>query len=247
MKNSNYTRDGINKETYRILFEEREEHKRECSNEIFTIEKSSLYNRKPQYLLSNFFNRIIDMYFLRINYFNLHKNVFSKGYTFKNKDIEFWFDYLEKYLKRILKNEDSYVRREMIFNLKHNLRYGSCFIDNMVISANIENSFYVTGLVEYDDGSTHLHSFVTYKDYVIDYTKNLIMLKEKYFGLLKIKELQSVESKRIASIYNTLLKNEILNSTRLIATFGNEIMSDLYRNPQLINESTDKPDFTLLF
>ena len=76
------------------------------------------------------------------SYFNLHKNMLGKGYIFKNSDVEFWFDYLENYLKKILRNEDTYVKKEIIFDLKHNLRYCSCFYKNMIISANIENSFF---------------------------------------------------------------------------------------------------------
>lgn len=112
MKDFKYTKDGVNKKTYQILFgAEKEEGKKECSKEIFTIEMSSFYSRKLSHKLSNIIQRLMDMYFYDVNYFNIHKNVFNKGYTFKNSDIKFEFDYLEKYLKRILKNEDSYVKR----------------------------------------------------------------------------------------------------------------------------------------
>ena len=247
MQKSKYTKDGISKETCRLLFDEKEQNKKEHFNEIFTIEMSSLYDRKPYYIFYNFFKKVVDMYFYEVNYFNLHKNMFGKEYIFKNSDVEFWFDYLENYLKKILRNEDTYVKKEMIFDLKHNLRYCSCFYKNMIISANIENSFFVIGLIKYDDGDTHLHSFVEYKDYVIGYTKNLIMPKEKYFEFLKIKELQRVDTKSLINMYNVLVENRILNTASFMSTFGNEIMNDLDRNPQLIKRNTDKPDFSCLF
>lgn len=247
MGETKYTIHGVNKETYKLLFDEKEEYKNECSNEIYTIELSSCYDRKIYYRLFNIIKMLIDMYYYKVNYFNIHKNIFNKGYTFKNNNIKFKFDYLEKYLKKILKNEDSYVKKELISDLKNNLRYGSCFYANMIISANIDNSCFVTGLIPFEDGTTHLHSFVEYRNYVIDYTKNLIISKEKYYELLRVKELQRINSENISEIYNTLLENRILNTVRYLSTFGNEIINDLNRNPQLIKKKFDKADFTGLF
>lgn len=247
MRESKYTIDGVNKETYKLLFAEKEEHKKECSKEIYTIELSSYYDRKIYYQLFNMIKKLMEMYFYEVNYFNIHKNIFSKGYTFKDDTIKFKFDYLEKYLKRILKNEDSYVRKELFWDLKNNLRYGSCFYKNMIISANINGSYFVTGLIPFEDGTTHLHSFVEYKNFVIDYTKNLIISKENYYELLRVKELQRINSENISEIYNTLTENRILNTARYIATFGNEIINDLNKNPQLIKKKHDKVDFSCLF
>lgn len=247
MRESKYTNHGVNKETYKLLFDEKEEYKKECSNEIYTIEMSSCYDRKIYYQLLNLIKMLIDMYYRGVNYFNIHKNIFEKGYTFKNDNIKFKFDYLEKYLKRILKNEDSYVRKELICYLKHNLRYGSCFYTSMIISENIDNSYFVTGLIPFKDGTTHLHSFVEYGNYVIDYTKNLIVSKEIYYKLLRVKELQRIPSESISEIYNTLLENRILNTARYIATFGNDIINDLNKNAQLVKKVSGKADFTCLF
>lgn len=47
---SKYTIDGVNKETYKLLFDEKEEYKKECSKEIYTIDLSSCYNRNEQML-----------------------------------------------------------------------------------------------------------------------------------------------------------------------------------------------------
>lgn len=246
MRNSKYTIDGVNKETYKLLFNENEDT-RDCSKEIYTIELSSFCDRKIYYILFNIIKKIMDMYFYKVNYFNIHKNLFNKGYTFKNNNIKFKYDYLEKYLKKILKNEDPYVKKELVWDLKHNLRYDFCFRCNMIIAANIDNSCFVTGLIPNEDGITHLHSFVEYKNYVIDYTKNLIISKENYYKLLKVKELQRINSENISEIYNILIENRILNTTRYMATFGNDIINDLNRNPQLIKKNSDKADFSCLF
>ena len=248
MRESKYTKHGVNKETYKLLFGEKEEYKKECSNEIYTIDLSSYYDRRFYLKLFIYLKKLMDMHFYSVNYFNIHKNLFSRGYTFKNKKTKFEFDYLEKYLRKILKNEDPYVRSELIWDLKHNLRHNTCFYRNLIIATNIEDSFFVTGLIQFEDGTSHLHSFVEYKEYVIDYTKNLIMPKKNYYELLRVKELQRMTSKNASKIYNIVYENAILNTDRYIATFGNEIMRDLEKNKCLrLNESTDKPDFSCFF
>ena len=106
MKESKYTVHGVNKETYKLLFDEKEEYKKECSKEIFTIEMSSCYERKVYYQLFNMLKKLMEMYYYKINYFNIHKNIFNKGYTFKNGSIEFRFDYLEKAFNYCSKNKN---------------------------------------------------------------------------------------------------------------------------------------------
>lgn len=161
-----YTKYGINKNTYKLLFEEKEEGKHECSKEIFTIEKSSDYYRilkdHPSFLPFIWWLKLIDMYFDGINYFNIKKYITKRGYHYTNKDISFEFDYLKKYLRKILKNEDSYVRKEMVHSLKYG-RYRHCYSDSIIISANLENSYLVTSLIPFEDGTSHLHSYVDIK------------------------------------------------------------------------------------
>jgi len=243
-----YDRHGINKNTYEIIFNEKEEGKKECSKEIFTIEMSS--RKEKEIIMKPFIilKRIIEMYFYEINYFHIHKNLFSKGYTYKCKSGNFKFYYLEKYLNKILKYEDKYVKKELLFNIKNNLISKICYETSIIIASNIENSYLVTGLIEFEDGKTHLHSYVEYKEYIIDYTKNLIMKKDKYYELLKIKELNRIKQENISYIFNLLSENKILNTTRYIATFGEEIKKDLEKNKQIIKTpKKDKSDFSMFY
>ncbi|MBQ8681655.1 MAG: hypothetical protein IJ509_01950 [Bacilli bacterium] len=132
--------------------------------------------------------------------------------------------------------------------MKNNLIKGRCYTSSMIIASNIENSYFVTGLVAYEDGTTHLHSYVEYNDYIIDYTKNLIIKKDVYTKLLKVKELNRINSQDIDYIYNLLLENGILNTDRYMATFGTEIVTNLEKNKKLLKRPLkNKTDFSCLF
>lgn len=247
MSQSKYTEDGININTYQLIFNEKANYNNECSIEIETIDRSSFYDRRWHLRIFVPFMQIATMCIYHVNYFHIHKNIGKKGYTYRNQNMKFSFDYLEKYLKKILKDEDPYVRKEMVWDLKHNLRRSCCYYISMIIAANLKNSAYVTGLIPYEDGTTHLHSFVEYNGYVIDYTKNLIIPKEIYYQLLHVKELARINQQNVSEVYNLLLENRILNTARYLATFGNEIVRDLKKNPQLIKQSDSKPDFSCFF
>lgn len=249
---SNYNKYGINKNTYDLLFKEEDiALTDQCSKEIFTVEMSSMYDRNILKCYFTFAYKLAHMCYYNINYFHIHKKIFGRGYRYKDKNIKFDFMYLEHYLRRILKNEDKYVRKEMISDMKHNFRYGSCFHTSMIIASNLENSNLITGLLLLKDNKKCLHSYVEYNGYVIDYTKNLIMKKENYENLLKIQELSVIKSEEINSIYNLLVENEVLNNTKYIVTFGQEITRDLEKNMSLIkktiSDKSGKADYSLFY
>jgi len=243
-----YTKYGINKNTYKLLFEEKEEGKCECSKEIIMIEQSSIYDmiikKYPLFLPFIWWLKILDSCF---RYPNIRRNILKRGYSYINKDISFEFDYLKKYFNKILENEDPYVRKQMFRELKYE-RYGKCYNSSMIISANIENSYCVTSLISFEDGSSHLHSYVEYNGYVIDYTKNLIIKKEVYDKLLQTKEISKIKSEDITYIFNLLVDNGILNANKFMTTFGEEIKKDLEKNKSLIKiPESDKRNFGIMF
>ena len=199
MKNTKYTRDGVNQNTFNLLFDETsiKRDSKECSKEIRTIELSSIH--ETEFILKLYYplTRLLRMHQYDVNYFNIHKKIFARGYVFKKKNVKFEFDYLEKYLRKILKYEDPYVRKELLSMMKNNFRYGSCYSVNMILSQNLKDSYLVTGLIPLEDGTLHKHAYVEYKDYVIDFTKNLIIKKDKYYEFLKVQELGKIESENI--------------------------------------------------
>lgn len=243
-----YNKHGINKNTYDLLFNEKEEYKKECSKELMTVElflsNKKILNRKAFIWLE----RLIDMQYYKINYFNIRKRLLNNSYIYKDENIKFEFYKLEKYLNKILKEEDNYVKEEMNFLMKYNLIKGNCYAMNMILASNIKDSYLVTGLLTFEDGTTHLHAYVEYIDYIIDFTKNLIIKKNIYYKLLKVTELGKIKSKDISNIYNLTSENTILNTTRYMALFGDEIITDLNKNKQLLKQpNNNKPDFNPMF
>lgn len=248
MKENEYTVDGVNKNTFDLIFNDKCKCDRECSKEIRTIELSSVPEKKIILKLYRPLIKLLEMYFDDVNFFNIRKRILTKGFQFKNKNQKFEFYYLEKYLKKILKNEDTYVKKELIWEMKNNFRHGTCYKTNMILSYNIKDSFLVTGLILMEDGSTYKHAYVEYKDYIIDFTKNLIIKKDKYYELLKVKELGKIKSEDISMIFNVLNDNQILSTTRYMALFGNEIIADLMKNKFMLKESSfEEPDFSLFY
>lgn len=230
------------------MFNEKEEGKKECSKEIRTIEFSSMHEKRFILKLYYPLTKLLRMFQYEVNFFNIRKKIFTKGYVFKNKDTKFEFDYLEKYLRKVLKDEDPYVRKVLLSMMKNNFRYGSCYSVNMILSHNIRDSYLVTGLIPLEDGTLHKHAYVEYKDYVIDFTKNLIIKKDKYYEFLKVQELGKIKSENIIMIYNLLLENGILNTDRYMATFGDEIVKDLLKNKELLKmPDSDNPEFSVLY
>lgn len=247
MKNK-YTIHGVNKNTFDLIFNDKCKCNKECSKEIRTIDLSSIHEKKI--ILKLFFplRKLLTMYFRDVNFLNIRKRILTRGYKFKNKNYTFEFYYLEKYLKKILKNEDPYVKKELLSEMKNNFRHGTCYKTNMILSYNIKNSFLVTGLISMEDESTYKHAYVEYKDYIIDFTKNLIIKKDKYYELLKVKELGKIKSEDISIIFNMLSDNQILSGSRYMALFGNEIINDLMKNKSLLKEySNEEPDFSLFY
>lgn len=252
MANAKYNRYGINKKTYDLLFHDQKRKemndKFECSKEIFTIETYFEHQQNISDIIALPIKRIIEMYDYHTNYFHIRKKLLGSGYIYQDKNIKFELDKLEKYLKKILKNEDFLVKKEMIWNIKHNKGRRKCYFSSIVIAANLVSSQLVTSLISFEDGTTHLHSYVEYMGYIIDYTKNLIIKKETYDKLLKVKEIGKVPSQEIPDIFNLILENEILNTARFIATFGTEIKNDLEKNKQLLRKPTNtKADFSNVF
>ena len=248
---SKCNRFGINKNTYDLLFNQKNCHdrrKKDCSKEIMTIENYFKHQTKLRDILFVWLVKLIEMYYLEINYFHIRKKLLQPGYVYQDNNIKFEFDKLEKYLSEILKEENPYIKKELKRDMRQNLIKGVCYQNSLIIASNIENSYLVTSFVSFEDGTTYLHSYVEYDGYAIDYTKNLIVKKEVYNQLLKFEEVGKIPAKDISYIYNLLKDNQILNTLVYLVTFGPEIARDLEKNKRLLKKvSRDKANFSNLF
>ena len=243
----NYTEYGINKKTYDLLFNEKEENKEEISPAISAIDISSI-DRNELFLYSAK-NKMLELHKKKYGSFKIKKNYFDEGYTYKDNTDKFKFAYLDKYLNDILKKENKIIAKKMNSEiLQFSKRHGSCFHTSMIIASNLENSYFITSLIPFRDNTTHLHSYVLYEGYIIDYTKNLIIQKTDYARLLKAKEITRIKSEDIGEIFNLVLENEILNNTKYIATFGEEIKKDLEKNQRCLKKiKSKKPNYRVIY
>lgn len=200
-KNSKYYKNGINKNTYDMLFPdfydtENEKIDKKSGLIIQLIEVYTLIQQKEIFadLVKNTFKEKYDIDFSNIKYNEETKQheykVDGKIYTFNElSDITD----IEKFKKE----------------LKTDKRHHKCHTRTLELSFGVPESNIVTGYEVIADIKV-LHSILEYKVknklYIIDYTKNIIMPKEQYMELTKFKEIERISDleyiEDLGRIYN---------------------------------------------
>ncbi len=201
-KNSKYYKNGINKNTYDMLFPD-----------FYNIKKEKIADEKTSLIIE-----LIDVYTLTeqkelfidlvkktfdeqygINYSNIKYNKETKQYEYEIKGKIYTFNELsditdiEKFKKE----------------LKTDKRHHKCHTRTLELSFGVPESNIVTGYEVIADIKA-LHSILEYKVknklYIIDYTKNIIMPKEQYMELTKFKEIERISDleyiEDLGRIYN---------------------------------------------
>lgn len=201
-KHSKYYKNGINKNTYDMLFPD-----------FYNIKKEKIADEKTSLIIE-----LIDVYTLTeqkelfidlvkktfdeqygINYSNIKYNKETKQYEYEIKGKIYTFNELsditdiEKFKKE----------------LKTDKRHHKCHTRTLELSFGVPESNIVTGYEVIADIKA-LHSILEYKVknklYIIDYTKNIIMPKEQYMELTKFKEIERISDleyiEDLGRIYN---------------------------------------------
>lgn len=201
-KHSKYYKNGINKNTYDMLFPD-----------FYNIKKEKIADEKTSLIIE-----LIDVYTLTeqkelfidlvkktfdeqygINYSNIKYNKETKQYEYEIKGKIYTFNELsditdiEKFKKE----------------LKTDKRHHKCHTRTLGLTFGIPESNIVTGYEVIADIKA-LHSILEYKVknklYIIDYTKNIIMPKEQYMELTKFKEIERISGleyiEDLGRIYN---------------------------------------------
>ena len=201
-KNSKYYKNGINKNTYDMLFPDFYNIKKE---EIADEETSLIIELIDVYTLTEQKKLFIDLVKKTfdeqygINYSNIKYNKETKQYEYKIKEKIYTFNELsditdiEKFKKE----------------LKTDKRHHKCHTRTLELSFGVPESNIVTGYEVIADIKA-LHSILEYKVknklYIIDYTKNIIMPKEQYMELTKFKEIERISDleyiEDLGRIYN---------------------------------------------
>ena len=201
-KNSKYYKNGINKNTYDMLFPDFYNIKKE---EIADEETSLIIELIDIYTLTEQKELFIDLVKKTfdeqygINYSNIKYNKETKQYEYEIKGKIYTFNELS----------DMTDIEELKKELKTDKRYHKCHTRTLGLAFGIPESNIVTGY-EVIENAKVLHSVLEYKYknkfYIIDYTKNIIMPKEQYIELTKFKEIERISDleyiEDLGKIYN---------------------------------------------
>lgn len=85
-----------------------------------------------------------------------------------------------------------------------------------------------------------LHCWVEYKNYVIDYSKNIIIPKSDYYKLTKASKIDEISSSSLKNICKALYSTEIIHDAKFLALFGKELLNDYNKNIRVLTHSPNK-------
>ncbi|MCI9434491.1 MAG: hypothetical protein HFI86_04400 [Bacilli bacterium] len=239
-----YTHEGINYNTFKLLFETKSEATidMQLSEGLYQADRLSYYQH-------TFINNIVYNLILNpIFYPNIHWHL-NNTYTYTSKEEKFAFRLLDRYLNKIIKN-NNYIKENLLFEQKYCGRAGTCSY-SIILACYLENSKLVIGNMPCKNGEKVLHRFVQVEhngqNYILDIAKNLIMKKDDYYRISQFEELGTIDSTDLRAIYNFCLEARLCDHTAIISMFGKEILNEL-DNKKLIKErNTNIPNFSGLF
>lgn len=239
-----YTHEGINYNTFKLLFETKSEATidMQLSEGLYQADRLSYYQH-------TFINNIVYNLILNpIFYPNIHWHL-NNTYTYTSKEEKFAFRLLDRYLNKIIKN-NNYIKENLLFEQKYCGRAGTCSY-SIILACYLENSKLVIGNMPCKNGEKVLHRFVQVEhngqNYILDIAKNLIMKKDDYYRISQFEELGTIDSTDLRVIYNFCLEARLCDHTAIISMFGKEILNEL-DNKKLIKErNTNIPNFSGLF
>ncbi|MCI8778813.1 MAG: hypothetical protein HFI87_06665 [Bacilli bacterium] len=239
-----YTCDGINFNTFKLLFETKSDATidMQLSEGLYQADRLSYYQH-------TFINNIVYNLILNpIFYPNIHWHL-NNTYTYTSKEEKFAFRLLDRYLNKIIKN-NNYIKQNLLFEQKYCGRAGTCSY-SIILACYLENSKLVIGNMPCKNGEKVLHRFVQVEhngqNYILDIAKNLIMKKDDYYRISQFEELGTIDSTDLRAIYNFCLEARLCDHTAIISMFGKEILNEL-DNKKLIKErNTNIPNFSGLF
>ncbi len=242
--NSLYREDGMNKNTYKLLFEDHDEINDDAQSREFLMlwhtireytkwhEKLMLYN-----MLRFFFkNKYIDMS-------DIKYDPETKEYKYVYNGEVYTFDILSKYIKG---DEDNFLLK-FINNYKVNKelhseeRYGKCHRNSILLAEQLEGSKILTGYINVGNYKV-LHSVVVANKkgvlLVYDWTQNIIMPLDEYKKICNLVVIEEVDSKvmleDLSKLYGTSMTDKVY------LTFRDEIIKDLERNQEIFNNKKNK-------
>lgn len=242
-KNNSPTNDGINNNTYNLLFQDYKNIK---------IEERNTKENERAFVTIDYFTRTKENKLLAFRA-KLQKKIYGKTYIDFDK-----ITYDEENKEYIYKDNDLIIRFDLISNgfkkkkeikdiineLTSKKRKGRCHNRSIQFARNFEGWKVVTGYIIFGD-SKILHSFIECNSkknekIVLDWTLNLKIKKEDYVKLTKFEELNAIPSEKINDEIDLIYKNLDMG-IKPIVLFWDEIVRDLKRNEHIFkNEEENK-------
>ena len=191
-----YEKNGINKNTDRILFDD-EYYDKIDENVIkstYGLKVIEIYTKLRE---KRIFTKLLKFYYKKKYTIDFSKIIFNDEtgeYEYRDE-----FDgeiYTFNKLSNLLSDQE--IKNE----LESNKRYKKCHSKSIELISALPKGFILTGYIKISYGK-FLHSVVEIekrgKPYIIDYTKNLIMPKEQYFKLTNFEEIERISDEELFS------------------------------------------------
>ena len=207
------TIDGINNNTYNVFFINEEKNANTKSDREF------LYTAIQQFTKLKDFE--MDKVIKNTDMFEKNDTLFTAKY----KDLKYNFILLDSFLEE---NKEE---------LRSNSRLGQCIYKSMTFAINYDGNCKI--IVGYLDNNSDkiLHAvFLEYddnKEFVFDYTMNLIMKKEDYMELFDFKVINKIDGKDIKKDIYLLYSLEYISS-KFYLCFRDEFINSLKKNNKIL-------------
>lgn len=223
-----YREDGINKNTYDLLFKDYDNlsddeiMKQDVFKAWLTIQKFTMLQHKK--ILFGLAKIVLKNKEIDLNDIQYDKE--NNEYIYIHEDKKYTFDILSNYVEG----------KENIKELQSDKRYGECHSRSVAVAANMEDSKIVSGYVTIGD-KKYLHSIVVKQNSkgiieALDWTQNVIMPYDQYKNIHQFEELAEVDSEVILDDLKNVLKGLNLGIKPYLF-FRDELIKDTKRNEEI--------------
>lgn len=218
--------DGINKNTYNLLFGDDNNLSKEKQGDYDKLIAWVTIDHFTKEQEKNILKKWLKILF-KDKKIDLNKIVFNKEtkeYEYRDKDLVITFNKISEFIK----NED------LIKELTSDKRYGTCHDRSIAFSQSVKDSKIVTGYIILGKNRI-LHSVIEYerngKTWILDWTRNLKTTKEKYIELTSFVELSSISASDVLDDAKFVKKLDI--GIKPFVVFRDELIKDMKRNPHI--------------
>lgn len=223
-----YNINGINNNTYELLFKDKED--------IRNIDTEERFREYILYIIetyTRFREKSIFISFLK-KYFGAKTKFDFSRIVWNEEKKEYEFEFLgEKYTFN--KISDSINDKKAKKELESEKRYGNCHVASIGMIAGMQDGKVLTGYINLC-GGRYLHSVIEINDgEIIDWTRNLVMPKDEYIKLTGFTILESIKSEEILEMLSKFYDRDIVNS-KVMSVFGKELLNDIKRNPDIFKD-----------